>query len=139
MSKSDKQLAVLGRDCALSGVLGFGHPLIDQIDRTYARPDKAGCYAVVVGYVGDAFAALTSAHLPSIDNNNREPNLDDPLPAGYHSPLLRALHGPARARVAAAGRASGLQHLNPSQFQALDGMTRNLELVRGPPGTGKST
>ena len=139
-TKSDNQLAVLrGCDCELSGVLDGVHPLIDQIDRTYARPDKAGCYAVVVGYVGDALAALTSAHLPSIDNN-RELNLDDPLPAGYHSPLLRALSTGQRVHVEWQQLdAERLQHLNPSQFQALDGMTRNLELVRGPPGTGKST
>jgi hypothetical protein len=140
-SNSDKQLAVLrwGGDCSLSGVLGPGHALIDQIDRTYARPDKAGCYAVVVGYVGDALAALTSAHLPSI-GNNRGPNRDDLLPAGYHSPLLQALSTGQRAQVEWRQLdAERLQHLNPSQFQALDGMTRNLELVRGPPGTGKST
>ena len=139
-TKSDNQLAVLrGCDCELSGVLDGVHPLIDQIDRTYARPDKAGCYAVVVGYVGDALAALTSAHLPSIDNN-RELNLDDPLPAGYHSPLLRALSTGQRVHVEWQQLdAERLQLLNPSQFQALDGMTRNLELVRGPPGTGKST
>lgn len=112
----------------LVSVLGSKSPTVERI-RNGQRYARSACNAIVVGYVGDVLAALTSSQLARGDGDGE-----------LHLPLLRALSTGQCAHVDWNHvRAERLQHLNPSQFQALDGLTRNIELIRGPPGTGKST
>jgi len=125
----------------LVDALGAWHAVVERIDYLSRRGfAPGGLSVVVVGYVGDLVASMTAAHLPAARDDERADLKTETGPRGFNADLLTALSTGVRAQtqwpVVPRDR---VPHLNETQYRAIDTLGHNVELIRGPPGTGKST
>ena len=122
----------------LDAVLGERHAVVERVERS-ARHATLGPNVAVVGYVGDLIASMTAACKPDALQDDRvDATAEDRI--GFNATLIATLSTGVRrhAQWPIVHRES-VGHLNETQFRTLDTLTHNVELIRGPPGTGKST
>ena len=135
--KKELQLMLSSQSVAFKDVLGSDNEVVAKTERKMARCADGDMIFCSVGsrvdgaYVGDFTSALTDA----CKSADRAP-----------TPLFEALrHGGLRVRInwrpplELGEPRPWACELNPSQHRALAGLKHNLELISGPPGTGKST
>ena len=125
-----KELLLSGESALLREVLGASKS-VQSAERTVRNTERAvgeDIVFTVVGYVGDLTSALLTCQLL---RNESEPR-----------PLLQSLHGMRRSAIWQAPQPLNSERtvpLNHSQHAALSSLESNVELISGPPGTGKST
>ena len=139
-NRNELELMLSRQSVALSDVLGSHNEVYRKVVRMLrtkrgcTHGDKIFCPvgASEGGYVGDFTSALTDAYR---------------FAGQTDTPLLWALRPGGHRAVVSWERPLELDEprswtrctLNPPQHSALAGLERNLELISGPPGTGKST
>lgn len=126
---------------ALEDVLGPRHAVVERIDaahrRGFAPPGRS---VVQVGYVGDLVASMTATRMQAARADERANGALEDGPRGFHEGLLTALStGRRRHTEWPLVPRDRVPHLNETQYRAIDTLAHNVELVRGPPGAGKST
>lgn len=140
----DSKRLLVKEYCKLEDVLGYGHSVVEKIRHVVSRgyaPAKP-C-AVLVGYVGDLVTPMAACYMHNIRAQLGHPGVgddeDDDL-GGFEVTMIASLstghRTPVRWPVVDRER---VLHLNDSQYGTLDSLSRNVELIKGPPGTGKST
>ena len=137
------KLLLVRQHCKLEDVLGEDHLVVERIRHVVGRGfAPARPCAVLVGFSGDTVTAMMVSHMTRMPRRAvREP--DDPEEEGiqgFDVSMLESLCSGRRMQVPwPAVARERVEHLNESQYTAIDALAHNIELIKGPPGTGKST
>lgn len=133
-SKTDKMEFLGGASalsCDLVDVLGNDHRSAQWLATRAANLGGHPSHkhiASSIGYVGDLINAVMGTEQMNPEKAAANMHLMRTLTSGQRVPVQWPLVDHAK-----------VPNLNDSQLAALNGLRHNVELIRGPPGTGKST
>ena len=120
------------RGIELGDVLGARHAVVERVEHT-SRHASSERSVILVGYVGDLIASMTASCTPAARDDERAAPEEH---VGFDDKLLQTLRTGVRRNVQwPLVHRERVTHLNDTQYRALDTLTHNVELIRGPPGT----